>query len=272
MTSEFRNALESADAKKVDAAMDALAAGNFAEVESLLRAVIANTPSNYTNVIKNADGLSIKFWDQADFLHYITWQKSRGLANQSINWISNAYPRAHYCMGFACVKAKQYDRAIEFLDKGLLLEPTNPKFLLEKAQALIQSGRKEEALAIYDQIGEVGPYLSARLLAVSLRGRGFVLIELGDLQRAEDAFKSSLKIEPDSKVALNELLYIEELRQGGAATHTETVPWTAPDGRCCAVCGNQFDKGIVISHNGMPLSICDRCKNKLTKKWWQFWK
>jgi tetratricopeptide (TPR) repeat protein len=272
MTSLPKTALESVDAEQVNVAMDALAAGKFDEAESLLLAVIANTPSNYTNVIENADGLSIKFWEQSDFLHYITWQQDRGLAKQSINWILNAYPRAHYCMGFLCVKKNQFARAIEFLDRGLQLEPTNPKFLLEKAQALIRSGLKAEALALYDQIGEIGPYMSARHLAVALRGRGFALIELGDLQRAEDAFKSSLRIEPNSQVALNELLYIEELRQGGAATNIETVQWTAPDGSSCAICGNQFEKGIVVSLDGMPVSICNRCKGKITKKWWQFWK
>ena len=272
MTSESENARESADAEKVDAAIAAIAAGNLNEAESLLLAVIANTPSNYSNVEDSADGIEIRFWDQTDFLHYVTWQKDHGSADRNITWRYNAYPRAHYSMGFLCVKRKQFDRAIEYLDKGYNLEATNPKFSLEKAQALVHSGRKAEALALFDQITEVNSYVSARDLAVALRGRGFVLIEIGDLQSAEDAFKASLEIEPNNDVALNELLYIEHMRQGGEATFAEAVPSSAPDPSSCAVCGNQFKKGIVVSLDGMPVSICKRCAGKLRKKWWQFWK
>lgn len=272
MTSDSTTNRESADAEKVDAALQALTTGNLDEAESLLLTVIGNTPAEYSNSEENDKAISIKLWDQTNFVHYVTWQQKKGLANKDINWISNAYPRAHYYMGFLCVKQKQFDRAIEFLDKGHALEPTNPKFGFEKAQALVHSGRKQEALELYDQVTEIDAHVSARDLAVARRGRGFVLIEIGDLDNAEIAFRSSLEIEPENDVALNELRYIAHLRQGGATTFTEAVPSTAPDLSNCAVCGQHFDEGVVVSLKGMPVSICKRCKGKLTKKWWQFWK
>jgi len=271
-TNSATNDRDSADANTVDAAVEAMVRGDIGKAESLLTAVIANTPSQYTNCLEDDEEALIKFWDQSEFIHYVTWQKEQGLPIKSITWIGNAYPRAHYYMGFICIKRKQFDRAIEFLDKGQTLEPTNPKFIFEKAQALVHSGRKNEALALYDQVMEIGPHINAHDLAVSRRGRGFVLIEMNDLENAEAAFRSSLELEPDNQVALHELQYIHHLRQGGAAFFAEAIPSAGPNISKCAACGNEFDKGIVISVNGMPVSICRRCERKLTKKWWQFWK
>lgn len=175
-------------------------------------------------------------------------------------------------MGFLCVKRKQFDRAIEFLSKGQSLEPTNPKFVFEMALALVQSGRRKESLVLYDQITEITPYVSLNDLAAAFRGRGFVLIEMGELDNAEVAFKSSLQIEPNNDVALNELQYIKHLRQGGSTTFAETVPSTVSDLSRCSVCGQEFNNGTVVSLNGMPIIICKQCDPKLTKKWWQFWK
>lgn len=263
---------ESADADTVNAAVESLAAGDIGKAEFLLSGVIANTPSEYVNCEEDNEAISIKFWDQAEFVHYVMWHKQQGLANKGINWIGNAYPRAHYYMGFICVKRKQFDRAIAFLDRGQALEPTNPKFAFEKALALVHTGRKDEALALYDQVTEIGPHVSAHDLAVARRGRGFVLIEMDNFDGAETAFLSSLELEPNSEVALNELQYIHHLRQGGAATFTEAVPCAGPNISQCAACGSQFDKGVVVSVSGIPVGICRRCERKLTKKWWQFWR
>lgn len=274
MGSDVTQGRESVDAEQVEAAVRALASGNVAEAETLLMAVIANTPADYSNFSDHGDSVSIRFWDQNAFIHYVTWQQKNGAANRSINWIVNAYPRAHYYMGFLCVKRKQFARAIEFLDRGQRLEPTNPLFVFEKAQALVHSGRKQEALALYERITEIGPHVSARHIGVALRGRGFVLIELGDLDGAEAAFKASLEIEPDSEVARNELRYIDHLRRGGGAAAAEavSVSVSGPDLSLCAVCNTPFTKGIAVSVRGMPVSICKKCEGKLTKKWWQFWK
>lgn len=272
MTSPSLTDIESADVDKVDAALQSITSGRLDEAETLLLGVIANTPSDYANTEETGDVISIKFWDETTFIHYVTWEKHHGRANKTIKWLSNAYPRAYFHMGFLCVKHQQFDKAINYLEKGQALEPTNPKFSFEKAKALASLGRKEEALALYAHITEISAYVSAHDLAIALRGRGFVLIEMGDLDNAELAFQSSLKIEPDNEVALNELSYINHLRQGGAANSTETVLSTSLDLSNCRVCGQPFDEGVVVSFKGSPVSICQQCQQHLTKKWWQFWK
>lgn len=189
-----------------------------------------------------------------------------------MTWVGNAYPRAHYYLGFLCVKRKQFERAIEFLDKGMLLEPTNPKFRFEKAQAVLHCGRKEEALALYDSVTEIGPHVTARDLAMAGRGRGFVFIEMGRLDDAEAAFKASLEIEPANEVALNELAYIDRLRHGAAPAPPDLMSSAAPSLSECSVCGRRTEKGVVVLVGDPPVSMCKRCTATYSKKWWQFWK
>ena len=263
---------ESADAERVNEALQNLMEGDLDKAESLLLAVIANTPDEYVDSFEDDNGISIKFWDQAAFIHYVTWHKENATADRGIVWIGNAYPRAHYYMGFLCVKRKQFERAIEFLTDGQKLEPSNPNFLFEKAQALVHTGRKQAALALYDQVTEISERVSARELGVARRGRGFVMIEMGDLDTAEIAFRSSLEIDPGNEVALGELQYIQYLRQGGAVAPGQAVQTGGSNLSNCAVCGHQYDEGVIVQLDGQPVGICNKCKRKLTKKWWQFWK
>ena len=136
----------------------------------------------------------------------------------------------------------------------------------------MHSGRKEETLALYEQVSEIGPHVSALDLAIAWRCRGSVLIEMGRLDDAENAFKSSLEIEPNSEVALNELRYIDHLRRGCGITYADAVQSTGPNLSNCAACGKQFTNSVAVSLDGLPVTICKRCGAKLTKKWWQFWK
>jgi tetratricopeptide (TPR) repeat protein len=262
---------ESADADSVNTAIAAISIGDFNTAEHLLLKVIANTPKYYSSITNEGGGLAIKFWDQTAFLHYVTWQKQRGIG-APITWVENAYPRAHFYLGFLCVKNKQYDRAIEYLDKGMNLEPENPKYIIEKAAAFLNSRRFEEALALYDQLKDVGPHISSLDLAIAQRGRGFVLIELGKLDDAEKAFLLSLKYEPNNTVALNELRYIRNIREGGPAAPADVIQSNRPSLSKCVVCGKLLTKGLAVSLDGRPVLLCKRCGSKLTKKWWQFWK
>lgn len=263
---------ENVDAKTVDQAVPLVVSGQVDAVEKVLLALIANVPHDYVNMFDLGDELRIKFWDQRSFMHYVTWHQSKGTANRNIVWIGNAYPRAFYYLGFINVKRKRFDRAIEFLNRGQALEPTNPKFALERAQALVHSGRREEALKQFDQISQVTEFVGAYDLAMARRGRGFVLIEMGLLDEAEKAFRSSLEIEPNHPVALNELQYIQHKRGGGASQTIETVQSGGNETLSCVMCGKAARTGQLIVIREAPAFLCKRCAGKLTKKWWQFWK
>jgi tetratricopeptide (TPR) repeat protein len=268
-----RGRSEAADAEKVDQALQALQRGDDRAGEALLLEVVGRAPATYVYQFEDGDGLNIKFWDQAEFMHYVAWMKDNG-TRRKLTWFGSAYPRAFYYLGFLRVKGKRYAEAIEFLERGSALEPTNPKFSFEKAMALMQMRRFDEALALFESVSNVGPHVSPNDVARALRGRGAVSIEAGQLDRAEAAFRESLKWEPESKVALNELLYIAELRRGMGAAPAEIT--TSSGGRAgrCAVCGKEFTNGKLATVKGKTVFVCETCQmtESKSRKWWEVWK
>lgn len=265
--------IESTDSAHVDAAIQAINKGEGDKAESLLKDVIQRIPDEYTNQYEEAGILFIKFWDRAEFLHYVAYQKDQE-AEKQITWIGNAYPRAYFHLGFLRVKAKKFAEAIPFLDQGFTLEPTNPKFVFEKAMALSRMQKHEQAMSLYNSINKVGPHVSRDDIARALRGRGSVFIEMGQLNQAESAFKESLKFQPDSRVAINELIYINQLRKGGSTTQANFAPTTSSSADKCAICGQTFTKGQLTKINGKTGFICNTCQMTQTKSknWWEIWK
>jgi len=228
-----------ADVAAVDEALEMLSQGGAREAVSRLVDIIKRTPEDYAHVTDTGEALSIEFWTQDEFVHYVTWGQANGGIEKQIVWTGNAYPRAHFYLGFVLVKDKQYERALAILEAGSQLQPTCPRFHLEIAHALGMLGRHKEAIERYDLVASEGPFTTLIDVGVARRGVGFVHIEAGDLDSAEASFLSSLEVDPDSENAKHELKYIEHLRAGGTqgeAESTETVLGGSP------------------------------------RKWWQFWK
>jgi tetratricopeptide (TPR) repeat protein len=199
------------DAELVDEAVQLMQEGESARALGLLEEVISRTPDNYVNQFEEDDTLYIKFWDQQDFLSYVDWYEAEG-KKQELIWLFNAYPRAYFYMGYIYFENADYETAITFLDKGLILEPDQPSLLNEKAQCMIKLGRNQEALALFDQVLSQSGFVNPHKKAVALRGKGYVFIEENDLDAAERAFLESLELEPDSMLAKNELEFIASQR------------------------------------------------------------
>jgi tetratricopeptide (TPR) repeat protein len=129
--------------------------------------------------------------------------------------VPNIYPKAALYLGSEAIERRAYREAIGFLDRGLALQPRNGALIGEKAVALGALGEQVEALALLDaalatnDLGMVGD------LARLNRQRGFLLVELGDLQGAREAYETSLRYEPTNRLALHQLTYIESLEIGG---------------------------------------------------------
>jgi tetratricopeptide (TPR) repeat protein len=262
---------EEEDARKVDAAIESIRTGDFGEARQSLEDVISRTPAEYAYQYEEGDSLIIKFWDVTEFVHHVTRTKGTG-QERKIVWKPSAYPRAHYYLGFLEVKEEHFDRALEVLEAGERLEP-NPHFLAEKAQALVRGPKNyEKALALYDRVLKQGEAVPGDLRAMAMRGMGFALIELNHLDLAEGYFRESLRLEPDSRVAANELAYIARLRAGGDPVPTEVVDTGNSGPLTCTVCRQAFKGGKVANHEGRLIYVCGRCHRKMTKKWWQFWK
>ncbi|HEY7203044.1 MAG TPA: hypothetical protein VIA61_02035, partial [Methylomirabilota bacterium] len=223
------------DAQTVARAIQALCRLDLAECERLLLPVIANTPANYVHEFQQDGTRYAKFWDREEFMAHST-MGARGETARLV-WLPNAYPRAHYYMAYICVERQQPHEALRWLEAALALEPAQPRLQLEKALVLAGLRQHDVALRMYQGLIDAVPALPPSLRAVALRGRGLQLIELGYLDEAEQSFRESLVIDPDSPVAHKELEYIHHLRSGGEAAPIETASSPGGPSRRCSSCG-----------------------------------
>ena len=213
MKKEIYNDIEALDAEKVDEGLDLFMDCDYEAARSLFEEVLQNTPKDYQHQYEKDGQIFIKFWysEQLD-LHADSEKDSEG---KKIRYAPNAYPKAYYLLGCICVREEKYSEALEYLDAGHRLEPHNPQFLLIKAEAYVGLGDHKKAVSLYEQVGEIGPWLSDEDKARTLRGKGVQLIELGELDAAEESLEESLKYEPESEVAASQLEYIRYLRSPG---------------------------------------------------------
>jgi len=134
--------------------------------------------------------------------------------------IKNPYPMLSLYLGSYYNEIGKPEDALRVLDAGMTLrsEPdlmgeTLPYVIAERGASLEALRRWDDALANFDKglsIGQMPDDTRARLF----RGRGYALTELNRLDDAEDAYKNSLKLDPDSTLAQNELRYIAGLKAG----------------------------------------------------------
>jgi tetratricopeptide (TPR) repeat protein len=250
---------EKIDAQKVSNAVNLISIGNLIAAKQMLVDVINNVPAHYAHTTKiDEDTVEMRFWDQNEFIHYVAWQKP----TTKIKALLAAYPRAYYYLGFIAIAENDYQSAIKFLDRGRMLEATNPNFLTEKAHALIKQGKFTEAFAIYNQISTLGPFVSAEVLALALRGKGAALVEMGDLLDAEQAYRESLKYAPTNELAMRELRYIENLMFSGGLKRAplETYQTKSALVVTCKKCGAMNVSGNVFVVDQIEYFFCNVCR------------
>jgi tetratricopeptide (TPR) repeat protein len=252
--------------------MQAFQASDFATAERVLRDVVTRAPATYQREFVGDDGsLHIKFWGQDEFIYYVTRHRSQP-NKQNIVWSPSAYPRALYYLGYLCVHQRRADEALRWLDAGMRLEP-HPLIRFEKANVLLRLRRFDEAAALFQSVLADGDEVIPAVRAMAMRGTGFVLIEQQKLDDAEHVFRESLKLDPDSGVARNELRYIANLRAGAPPARMESIQTTTATPPTCVRCGTtDLDGGKVGNVEGRVVYMCKRCLQRLRRKWWQFWK
>jgi tetratricopeptide (TPR) repeat protein len=128
--------------------------------------------------------------------------------------IDSACPSAYRNAGFLSVAAKDSEHALAYLHRAENLAPTYAGALVEHAYLLREMGDYPHSTELYRKalaIAEKYPS-SANSKPLALRGIGFNLTELGDLDGAQKAYEDSLAVDPDNALAKNELAYIAQLR------------------------------------------------------------
>ncbi len=134
--------------------------------------------------------------------------------------ISYDYCDALFMKGFALIDLNRSSEAEPFLRRATELAPTNAHYLNEYAEWYKAARQWQRSYALFRKANDLAPLQPAeerdRRQARSLRGMGYNLIELGDLDGAELLMNQSLKLDPESQAAKTELQYIAEQRAKAA--------------------------------------------------------
>jgi Flp pilus assembly protein TadD len=131
--------------------------------------------------------------------------------------VSPTWAFAYYYKAYALLDLDRVDQARPFLEKALSLAPMNPLFLSELGHMRRMRTDWEGSLQAYaDSLAatEIGSTDAGRKLdqARAMRGQGYALIELGRLDEAKAKYRKSLKLDPGSSIAKDELDYIKQLK------------------------------------------------------------
>ena len=135
-------------------------------------------------------------------------------ATLPVRFVDMACPMAYKTAGFLAVGARDADAAFEYLDMAQQLAPYWAEPMAERAYFVGHLGDRQASLELYRSALELAEKYpgSAHVKPLVLRGIGYALIELGDLDAAQRSYEESLELDPSSEVAQNELEYIRQKR------------------------------------------------------------
>ena len=125
---------------------------------------------------------------------------------------------AYYLRGYALIELGRNGEARASLERAVQMSPRNAHYRSELAELYARDKNWNEALATFDasaRIAEESAPQEHRTaeLGRALRGKGFVLVELGRLEEAEAIYRKCLEIDPADTKAMNELRYVQSRRQ-----------------------------------------------------------
>ena len=173
-------------------------------------ALLADASRNYVCFARDDDFKS--------YMKQIETEKGASAA-ESVVRVSDAFGVALQMKAFIASDRKEWKAALEYLDRKIKYCPYDIQALTEKGYILHGQGINEEALAVYRKAVGIGTthHAPAADLALAFRGAGSTLIDLHRLDEAETCYKKSLELDPDSKLAHDELEYIKQARAANSA-------------------------------------------------------
>lgn len=186
-------------------AKKAMKEGDLPTAVKQLEKVVANFKALCTDPKKTY----LSFANKAEFDSF-----KKDHPDQDVVWLDWAYQEAWQISAFIASGTKHFKEALECLTEEEKIAPCRASPHNERGYILNQAGKPKEAMAEYQKSRALGEKFKSSSvdLPVALRGIGFSLIELGDLDAAKKVFEESLKIDPDNETAKNELQFIEEAK------------------------------------------------------------
>jgi tetratricopeptide (TPR) repeat protein len=129
-----------------------------------------------------------------------------------------AWCDAYFLRGYALIELGRTGEARAALERAVQLAPREAHYRSELAELYAREKRWDDALAAFDASAKVAeesvqPERKNVELGRALRGKGFVLVELGRMEEAEAIYRKCLEIDPTDTKAMNELRYVQSRRQ-----------------------------------------------------------
>ncbi len=130
--------------------------------------------------------------------------------------LSQFWAEAFFLKSYALVELGNIDQAKDTLKKAVGLSPLNFTYLAELGHIYQLEKNWDMAMEAYKASEEASVYSHSDAknanLARAWRGIGFVYIEQGKLQEAEEKYKQCLELNPNDESAAAEIKYIEGLQ------------------------------------------------------------
>ena len=129
-----------------------------------------------------------------------------------------AWCDAYFLRGYALIELGRTAEARAALERAVQLAPREAHYRSELADLYAREKNWNQALAAFDASANVAEesvdkeHKNAEL-GRALRGKGFVLVELGRLDEAEAMYRRCLALDPADRKAMNELRYVQSRQQ-----------------------------------------------------------
>ena len=131
--------------------------------------------------------------------------------------LSSTWAEAWFLKSYALTELHRSAEARAALEKALALSPSYARYLSEYAYLHHQTKDWKRSLELYKQAEDSVKLISDPKVQViehtrALRGQGYALVELGDLDAAEARYRASLQLDPDDEISKKELEYVQQQR------------------------------------------------------------
>lgn len=131
--------------------------------------------------------------------------------------LDSTWSDAVFGKGFALIDLGRKGEARAMLERAIELSPNNSQYSAELAEMKKNERDWSGALELFEKAANDAALADdadqPRFKARAWRGIGFVQIELGQLDKAEEMFLKCLKLDPNDRGAQSELQYIKDVRK-----------------------------------------------------------
>jgi tetratricopeptide (TPR) repeat protein len=152
--------------------------------------------------------------DQAETLLYMVQSANN---REDAVALTPTWAEAWYHKSYALTELHRNAEALSALDKAIALSPSRARYLSERGYLYHQVKDWQHSLEMYKAAEEGVKLISDRQVQIvehtrALRGQGYALVEMGDLDAGEKKYQQSLALNPGDTMSKQELDYIKGLR------------------------------------------------------------